>query len=165
MRVFLVAVATTFILGAFAMPVDVKPDVFVAKSSMFTESEGATFDRQLSQNSFFEVEVISDIHDIFPHVIGGVEVSPRFKFTSLVGLIQKGRAPSSGQFCGGTLISSTHVRLVEYFSKHSAEFEQLAHPRSLRLLIAARPFPRPRPRSFSSGKSACSPLRHWRLPP
>jgi secreted trypsin-like serine protease len=48
-------------------------------------------------------------HDFFPHIIGGKEVSPAGKYTFLVAMNRKGTTAYQGQFCGGSLISSTTV--------------------------------------------------------
>jgi secreted trypsin-like serine protease len=48
-------------------------------------------------------------HDVFPHIIGGVEISPPNKYNFLVALNRKGNSAYQGQFCGGALISPTKV--------------------------------------------------------
>jgi secreted trypsin-like serine protease len=53
-----------------------------------------------------------EIHDIFPHIIGGYEISPPKKYEFLVALVQKGATPFDGQFCGGSLITANHVREI-----------------------------------------------------
>jgi len=48
-------------------------------------------------------------HDFFPHIIGGVEISPPSKYSFLVAMNRKGNTAFNGQFCGGTLINANTI--------------------------------------------------------
>jgi secreted trypsin-like serine protease len=64
-------------------------------------------------------------HDYYPHIIGGVEISPPNKYNFLVALSRKGNSAYQGQFCGGALISPTKVATAAHccagFSASSIE--------------------------------------------
>jgi transmembrane serine protease 9 len=64
-------------------------------------------------------------HDVFPHIIGGVEVSPPGRYSFLVSMNRKGSSAYQGAFCGGSLIAPNTVATAAHccagFSASSVE--------------------------------------------
>jgi transmembrane serine protease 9 len=54
-------------------------------------------------------EKMAEPHEVFPHIIGGVEINPPGKYSFLVPFVRKGADAFQGQFCGASIVSTDTV--------------------------------------------------------